>query len=49
MLKNDQPFGTYKMDVERLGVTGRREYQGNILITIETPEGPYELQRFRGN
>jgi len=49
VLKNDQPFGTYKMETERLGVTGRQEYLGNLLIVIETPTGPYELQRFRGN
>lgn len=48
VLKNNKVFGSYKMKIERLGVTGRREYQGNIVIVINTPNGPIELQRFRG-
>jgi hypothetical protein len=47
--RNEEPYGRYKMDVERLGVTARREYQGNVLIVIDTPDGPFEVQSFRGS
>ena len=49
VLKNDEPLGSYAIDVEKLGVTGRREYQGNVQILIEIPGEKIVLQSFRGN